>query len=60
MNDVHAGGVIGGRMDSNEPETPAFISFARFGILPSAIQGRIRVQVAASRPITTTFGTLFM
>jgi len=51
--------VIGGRMDSSVPETPAFISFAKFGMLPSAIHGRMRVHVAASKPMTTTFGTFF-
>ena len=59
MNDVQAGGVIGGRTDSSVPETPAFISFAKFGMLPSAIHGRMRVHVAASKPMTTTFGTFF-
>ena len=59
MNDVQAGGVIGGKTDWSEPETPAFISLARFGRLPSAIQGRMTVHVAESKPITTTFGTFF-
>ncbi len=59
MNDVQAGGVIGGRTDSSEPATPPFIIFARFGRLPSAIHGRITVHVAESKPITTTFGTFF-
>src|SRR5581483_3365844 len=60
IKEVHAGGVIGGRMDSSAPETPDLINFAKFGIFPSAIHGRSTVHVAASRPITTTFGTFFM
>src|SRR6185437_12157190 len=60
INEVHAGGVIGARMDSSPPETPSLINFAKFGIFPSAVHGRRTVQVAASKPITTTFGTFFM
>jgi hypothetical protein len=60
MKDVQAGGVIGGRIESSFPDTPALMSFDRFGIPPSAIHGRIIVQVAASKPMTTAFGTFFM
>jgi hypothetical protein len=59
MKDVQAGGVMGGKIDSSPPETPDLISLARFGMLPSAIQGRMTVQVAASNPTITTFGTFF-
>ena len=60
MNEVHAGGVIGGRIDRRVPDTPSFISFARFGMPPSAIHGRMSVHVAASNPMITTFGSFFM
>src|SRR5438552_17782994 len=60
MNEVHAGGVIGGRIDRRVPDTPSFISFARFGMPPSAIHGRMSVHVAASNPMITTFGFFFM
>src|SRR5437660_293627 len=56
MNEVHAGGVIGGRTDSSLPDTPASINFAKFGMAPSAIQGRMSVHVAASNPMITTLG----
>ncbi len=59
MNEVQAGGVIGGKTESSEPETPSFMSRAKFGMLPSAIHGRMTVQVAESKPITTAFGTVF-
>src|SRR5437667_11931977 len=55
MNDVHAGGVIGGRIDARRPEAPSFINWARLGNLPSPIQGLIRSNVAASRPTISTF-----
>src|SRR2546430_4609635 len=55
MNDVHAGGVIGGRMDARRPEAPSFISWARLGNLPSLIHGLIRSNVAPSRPTISTF-----
>jgi len=51
--------VIGGKTDSSVPDTPAFMSFAKFGMLPSAIHGRMTVHVAESKPITATFGTFF-
>ena len=60
MNDVHAGGVIGGRTDWRGPETPAFTKFARFGMPPWAIQGRMSVHVAASKPMITTLGRFFI
>src|SRR5438093_7602795 len=60
MNEVHAGGVIGGRIDRRVPDTPSFINFARFGMPPSAIHGRMSVHVAASNPMITTFGSFFM
>ena len=41
-------------------EMSPFINFARFGMLPSAIHGRISVQVAASNPMIATFGSFFM
>ena len=56
MNEVHAGGVIGGRTDSSVAEAPSFTSLANVGILPSAIQGRMSVQVAASSPMMTALG----
>ena len=34
MKEVHAGGVMGGGMERNAPDTPTFINFARFGMLP--------------------------
>src|SRR4029450_13887190 len=55
MNDVQAGGVIGGRTDARRPEAPSFISWARLGNLPSPIHGSIRSNVAASRPTIITF-----
>src|SRR5438105_14303908 len=55
MNDVHAGGVIGGRIDARRPEAPSFINWARLGNLPSPIHGLIRSNVAASRPTISTF-----
>src|SRR5437016_13389771 len=55
MNDVHAGGVIGGRIDARRPEAPSFINWARLGNLPSPIDGLIRSNVAASRPTISTF-----
>src|SRR6266446_7231391 len=60
MNEVHAGGVIGGRIDSSLPDTPAFTNFARFGMPPSAIHGRMSVHVAASNPMIITFGSFFI
>src|SRR6266851_2632151 len=60
MNEVHAGGVIGGRTDCRLPETPTFMSLARFGMPPSAIHGRMSVHVAASSPMNTTFGFFFI
>src|SRR4030095_7189901 len=60
MNEVHAGGVIGGRIDRKAPDTPSFINFAKLGIPPSAIHGRISVHVAASNPMIITFGSFFM
>src|SRR5713226_828147 len=60
MNEVHAGGVIGGRLDSSLPDTPAFTNFARFGMPPSAIHGRMSVHVAASNPMIITFGSFFI
>ena|SRR6266487_1971821 len=56
MNEVHAGGVSGGRTDSSVAEAPSFTSLANVGILPSAIQGRMSVQVAASSPMMTALG----
>jgi len=56
MNEVHAGGVSGGRTDSSVAEAPSFTSLANVGILPSAIQGRISIQVAASSPMMTALG----
>src|SRR4030095_2568859 len=55
MNDVQAGGVIGGRTDARRPEAPSCISWARLGNLPSPIHGSIRANVAASRPTISTF-----
>lgn len=56
MKEVHAGGVIGGRTDRSLAETPSFMSLASVGILPSATQGRINIQVAASSPMITALG----
>src|SRR5438128_6058361 len=55
MNEVHDGGVIGGRIDARRPEAPSFINWARLGNLPSPIHGLIRSNVAASRPTISTF-----
>src|SRR5437773_11748968 len=56
VNEVQAGGVIGGRTDSNFPEVPSLITRARLGMRPSATHGFARSQVAASNPTIITFG----
>src|SRR5580704_9037844 len=50
MNVVQAGGVSGGIADCKLPEVPFSTSLFRFGSFPSAAHGRIRSQVAESRP----------
>src|SRR6266571_9167293 len=60
MNEVQAGGVIGGTIDASLPHAPSFIRAARFGNFPSAIQGMIRSKVAASKPTIKTFGFLIL
>jgi hypothetical protein len=55
MNEVQAGGVSGGIADSRMPDVPWLIRLLRFGSLFSAIQGRIKSQVAESQPITNIF-----
>src|SRR5262249_18214175 len=56
MNDVQAGGVMGGKIDASLPQAPFLISAPKFGSFPSAAHGPIRSKVAASRPTITTFG----
>ena len=56
MNEVQAGGVNGGIADARVPETPCSISWARLGNLLWAIQGRIKSQVAESRPKMNILG----
>src|SRR2546430_10303723 len=56
MNDVQAGGVIGGKIDASFPQAPFLISAFRFGSSPSAAHGPIRSKVAASRPTMTILG----
>ena len=50
MKEVQAGGVNGGIAEVRVPETPCSTSLAKLGSLCWAIQGRIKSQVAESRP----------
>src|SRR2546423_13482594 len=60
MNEVQAGGVIGGKMDASRPQAPFLINASRFGNFPSATHGPIRSKVAASRPTMTTLGVFML
>ena len=56
MNDVQAGGVMGGTTDASLPHAPFCMSAVRLGSFPSAIHGRARSKVAESKPTIKTFG----